>query len=1524
MALQFKIQESNSQITPQTGCIELYGLMCSFTRVGGSEDYDLSQYRLRTFFNHHFFMSIENVGGVYSYYGTINIQMFQGAGGTISAGYDDWRSPVRPPRIDSDRFCSEVIIYPPNVTLTASVPSAYDGRFQLAGLHSGGQKIGRYGDIAGSYSYIPTGSGYIYNPLNWVMEKINNTKTRSISSISTIGNTVTVVTSTSHGYNSGDSVTITGLNSHPRFFGNAGEKYEGNFRITVTGSNSFTYTTYHTTSTPSTHTTGTVQIWEAYVYDESLSTIQGDGAGNVTVTFTNAHNFRENDLVAITGTTNYNGTSLQITSATATSFVCKIPGNTSTASETSGTFKFTGRVPSSAVSINYPVGYEQINLIDHTTFTYFVYSSYDSYIDNTDRTNDYSASTLMSVHNFTNSGMLQQHYSLLHFPVAGIPISLLAMAEVGLYYDSGDDNGIVLNIYQCTDPAWYSHGACNWNTFFPTWMPGDAIPPTINPLFDPSDIIATHSLESVNQAENNTYVKIDMTNDALLSWLDGSVNPDIVVAKITLNTSIVNKFRTSNNTEKQPYIIISSGVIDDQIPPTLVPIDTQSEFAATSAQGDGAGNITVTTPTEHQLSAGGYVDIVGSTYVAFHVPVVSSTLNTFVVYLAGNTSIVSEPVFYKRYDIVDVYFRATDDTEVSDDPADTIVRLGASYTQLTVKNLTKVSDTVLTFDVTVPNLSDGYFDAKTTDALGNVSSTITPPILFNWRNSTTGSYQIIKPGQNAFVKGLNIESALEVRISDSALEGGLVSGGYSQSIGLANIDAANNGFTCSMPSGIQLEYNVTSIDDSADTITIANCSLKIGDVVIFNTLGTNTVDPIKVGHPYIVYSATYSGADAIIQISSDGINPIDIQSYVDPFTMYAYNATTTLYVIKDGYNTSEYNSTLRMYVDSYGPKIKIEDIVGVGSTVNVVISDIYPINQSNVTFTNGTVTSTPIVDVNGDGTVLIYEVIITGSGTFRVDAADINSNTSYATATIPAITLPYIQVTGITINSESSFMLNVKVITDDDVPAVIASDNSSPGVFVEGNIANSSYGVISNMILGSNQLTFNVTVNGLGAGVMKIYATTNSLTNDSVSPIVITSVSPSCQRLGTEVVLKGVNFNLSSYTSTYILNSFATINSKTMTQVNATITSVVTDGLLNYVYAAVTPSGTSLSNTLSAIFDNTGPLITVLGSSGQTTYVTINTPYVDLGATALDNISGDVSDTIITQGTVDVTKLGTYYITYTAVDNCGNESTATRTVYVVTGCPIFITVSPDSGYIGDTVRITTTTGEFNPIPANNVVMFNGIVAQIIGGTRSELLVTVPYGATSGYVQVETGPDNTGYEACSLSNVDHFDVTFDDETFPDSGLTPHETQKRASSTTRSGRISPFERGAETPAIYNRDMAYSGFNEVTDENSMVQNVYSIVLTRKGERMFNASFGVGIENLIHQIIDDPTRVEKQILDDITTAVSTYEPRVIINRDDSFVYYDADINDIQIILSLLVPSGNVRVIGITLKAMNNGASNI
>ena len=55
--------------------------------------------------------------------------------------------------------------------------------------------------------------------------------------------------------------------------------------------------------------------------------------------------------------------------------------------------------------------------------------------------------------------------------------------------------------------------------------------------------------------------------------------------------------------------------------------------------------------------------------------------------------------------------------------------------------------------------------------------------------------------------------------------------------------------------------------------------------------------------------------------------------------------------------------------------------------------------------------------------------------------------------------------------------------------------------------------------------------------------------------------------------------------------------------------------------------------------------------------------YNDLGAVAIDNI--DPSVTIIIAGEVDITKLGTYTITYTASDAANNTSTLTRLINIV-------------------------------------------------------------------------------------------------------------------------------------------------------------------------------------------------------------------------------------------------------------------
>jgi len=72
------------------------------------------------------------------------------------------------------------------------------------------------------------------------------------------------------------------------------------------------------------------------------------------------------------------------------------------------------------------------------------------------------------------------------------------------------------------------------------------------------------------------------------------------------------------------------------------------------------------------------------------------------------------------------------------------------------------------------------------------------------------------------------------------------------------------------------------------------------------------------------------------------------------------------------------------------------------------------------------------------------------------------------------------------------------------------------------------------------------------------------------------------------------------------------------------------------------------------------PSITLNGATSLE--LTLGESYTDTGATASDNKDGDVQ--VTTSGTVDISKVGTYTITYTAKDTAGNIAEAKRTVTV--------------------------------------------------------------------------------------------------------------------------------------------------------------------------------------------------------------------------------------------------------------------
>lgn len=57
--------------------------------------------------------------------------------------------------------------------------------------------------------------------------------------------------------------------------------------------------------------------------------------------------------------------------------------------------------------------------------------------------------------------------------------------------------------------------------------------------------------------------------------------------------------------------------------------------------------------------------------------------------------------------------------------------------------------------------------------------------------------------------------------------------------------------------------------------------------------------------------------------------------------------------------------------------------------------------------------------------------------------------------------------------------------------------------------------------------------------------------------------------------------------------------------------------------------------------------------------------YVEPGFTATDAKDGDLTNNVIVTGTVDVTKIGSYEITYSVSDKAGNKATAKRKVDVI-------------------------------------------------------------------------------------------------------------------------------------------------------------------------------------------------------------------------------------------------------------------
>lgn len=78
--------------------------------------------------------------------------------------------------------------------------------------------------------------------------------------------------------------------------------------------------------------------------------------------------------------------------------------------------------------------------------------------------------------------------------------------------------------------------------------------------------------------------------------------------------------------------------------------------------------------------------------------------------------------------------------------------------------------------------------------------------------------------------------------------------------------------------------------------------------------------------------------------------------------------------------------------------------------------------------------------------------------------------------------------------------------------------------------------------------------------------------------------------------------------------------------------------------------------------DDTVPVITLNGN--DTVYVYVGSNYKEAGYVAIDNCDGDITDKVEVSSCVDISKVGTYKITYTVIDSSNNSTSVDRTVVV--------------------------------------------------------------------------------------------------------------------------------------------------------------------------------------------------------------------------------------------------------------------
>ncbi len=356
-------------------------------------------------------------------------------------------------------------------------------------------------------------------------------------------------------------------------------------------------------------------------------------------------------------------------------------------------------------------------------------------------------------------------------------------------------------------------------------------------------------------------------------------------------------------------------------------------------------------------------------------------------------------------------------------------------------------------------------------------------------------------------------------------------------------------------------------------------------------------------------------------------------------------------------------NTLTFYIDG-----NQEPIANAGVNQNVKALTIVTLDGSGSVDSDGTITHYSWLQLEGTNVALSNEEAVSPS------------------FTAPDVITPEVLVFQLAISDDKGAtdiaLVQVTIAPVIDVIAPIVTLNGdNPLVHTQGETFTDPGATVTD---NSNE-TINVVVTGtvdttIVGGYVLTYTATDTAGNISSKERVVNVVLPA-DTTAPVITLNGDN------PLTHIQREIFTDPGATAIDDRDGSADVTTSGAVDaatvgsYIvtYAATDSSGNiaTLTRVVNVISppDTTAPVITLNGKNS----ITLNQgeTFTDLGASAFDNRDGNIN--VIVSGAVDVSTVGSYLLTYTAVDSARNTSTATRTVNVVASTPFGVEIGPVSG-----------------------------------------------------------------------------------------------------------------------------------------------------------------------------------------------------------------------------------------------------